>query len=323
MAVLSISSDAKLAMAEACEVLANGDLVALPTETVYGLAADASNGLAVARIFEIKGRPSFNPLICHMSSITMASHHVTFDAVAMQLAQAFWPGPMTLVLPKREGTTIHPLTSAGLDTLAVRVPSGFSRQLIATFNRPLAAPSANTSGKISATTARHVALDLGEKIPLILDAGPAAIGLESTILKPTPQGVELLRPGGLSAEDVETVLGAPIIRKQQPGAAIEAPGMMRSHYAPGAPVHINASRICAGDAIITFGGQTLDNEERAAIRVDLSEDGNLTEAASNLFDFLKAADDATNGAICVAPVPANGLGEAINDRLVRAAAPRH
>lgn len=322
MSVLSINNDANLAMAQACEVLASGNLVALPTETVYGLAADATNGVAVARIFETKGRPHFNPLICHMSGIGMARHYVIFDRLALQLAEAFWPGPMTLVQPKKPDTKIHALTSAGLDTLAVRVPTGFSRQLIEAYGRPLAAPSANTSGKVSSTTAHHVALDLGSKIPLILDAGPAAIGLESTILKPTSKGVELLRPGGLSVEEVEAVLGAPIIRKQQSSAAIEAPGMMRSHYAPAASVHINASRICAGDAVITFGGQRLQNDAQAAARLDLSESGNLQEAAANLFDFLKVADAATNGAICVAPVPANGLGEAINDRLHRAAAPR-
>ncbi|WP_419913625.1 L-threonylcarbamoyladenylate synthase [Hoeflea sp.] len=322
MAILSIAQNEDIAREEACRILADGGLIALPTETVYGLAADATNGKAVARIFEVKGRPRFNPLICHMSGIEMAQRYVDFNALAMRLAEAFWPGPLTLVLPLRPGTAVHALTCAGLDTLAVRVPTGFAQSLIARFDRPLAAPSANTSGKISSTTAAHVATDLGDRVPLILDGGPAAIGLESTIIKPTEKGVELLRPGGLAASEIESVSGIRVARSAEAEPAIEAPGMLRSHYAPGAHMRINARTAAAGDAVITFAGAALPGDEDASIILDLSPSGDLREAAANLFDYMKRADAAARGAIAVVPIPNKGLGEAINDRLERAAAPR-
>lgn len=322
MTVHSIHTDEKLAIEKACAVLRRGGLIALPTETVYGLAADATMGDAVARIFETKGRPSFNPLICHVSSIEMAREHVTFDAQALTLAKAFWPGPLTLVLPVRRDSTIHNLTRAGLDTLAVRMPGGFARDLIARYGRPLAAPSANLSGGISATHAAHVAADLGERVDLLLDGGPASIGLESTIVKTGPDGIELLRPGGLAVDEIERLAGLPVRRRKNASAAIEAPGMMRSHYAPHTRLTINATAATGKDCIITFAGHRIRGAQDARLLLDLSESGDLREAAANLFDHLKTADASGAERICVVPIPLTGLGEAINDRLTRAAAPR-
>jgi len=321
MRILTIDDNMETALSEACAVLAADGLVALPTETVYGLAADATRGAAVARIFEAKGRPRFNPLICHVSDVAMARRHVRFDRTARLLAEAFWPGPLTLVLPALPGSAVHPLASAGLQTLAVRAPSGFAQKLIQRYGRPLAAPSANTSGRISPTRAAHVAADLGERVDLILDGGAAPIGLESTIVKPYDGGVELLRPGGLAASDIETVLRFALTRGKQAGAAIDAPGMLPSHYAPRTPLTVNAANAATGDAIITFGGRRLAGCGDAAIVLDLSPSGDLREAAANLFDHLKTADASGAARIAVAPVPHTGLGEAINDRLARAAAP--
>ncbi|MEM9107615.1 MAG: L-threonylcarbamoyladenylate synthase [Pseudomonadota bacterium] len=322
MTTVSIASNVSRARTNACSVLLQGGLIALPTETVYGLAADATNGSAVARIFETKGRPRFNPLICHMASLEMATRYVEMDDRARQLAEAFWPGPLTLVLPLKAGTPIHPLTTAGLDTLAVRVPTGFARSLIEEYDRPLAAPSANTSGRVSPTCAAHVDADLGSKIDLILDGGQAVIGLESTILKPTPEGIGVLRPGGLPREDIEQVMGQTLIRWDGTADAIEAPGMLRSHYAPDANLQINADHADKGDAIITFAGKSVPGQEAASIVLDLSPSGDLREAATNLFDCLIRADAAANTTIRVVPIPTSGLGTAINDRLERAAAPR-
>jgi L-threonylcarbamoyladenylate synthase len=321
MSILSINNNEEAALEQACSVLAAGGLIALPTETVYGLAADATNGEAVARIFETKGRPHFNPLICHVSSLDMARQYVTFNEMALALARAFWPGPLTLVLPLKTGTAVHPLTSAGLDTLAVRVPGGFARDLIGRYGRPLAAPSANTSGKISATRAEHVEADLGDRVDLTLDGGAAPIGLESTILKPLADRVELLRPGGLAAEDIERVAGCSVTRRQNASTAIEAPGMLRSHYAPETTLQINAETAVKGDAVITFAGRRLPGDENASLVLDLSPKGDLREAAANLFDHMKTADASDAARISVVAIPGNGLGEAINDRLVRAAAP--
>lgn len=322
MKTIKIAQNEEAARKEACEILSQGGLVALPTETVYGLAADATNGTAVAGIFEAKGRPRFNPLICHVSGLSMAERYVAFNKTALQLAQAFWPGPLTLVLPLKPGTAIHPLTTAGLDTLAVRAPTGFARSLIAAYDRPLAAPSANTSGKVSPTSASHVAADLGSKVDLILDGGAAEIGLESTIVKPTEAGIELLRPGGRAVAEIEALTGQPVLRRDGTSSAIEAPGMLRSHYAPDAALRINATEARNGDAVITFSGARLSGEENASIVLDLSPSGDLREAAANLYDFLMRVDAATRGDICVVPLPFEGLGEAINDRLTRAAAPR-
>jgi len=310
------------AIESACAVLGKGEPVAIPTETVYGLAADATNAAAITRIYEMKGRPRFNPLICHVSDMEMADAHVIFDPISRRLAAAFWPGPLTLILPQRRESRVHPLASAGLDTLGIRMPEGFSRRVIARFGRPLAAPSANTSGKISPTCAVHVQDDLGPKLKLILDAGPAEIGLESTIVKVESGRLRLLRPGGLDAAEIEALTGFPVERPDAAGAAIEAPGMLVSHYAPGAAVRLNAVDVQKGEALIRFGSIPLPGESEAAVVLDLSPEGNLREAAANLFDYMKKADASGAATIAVGPVPSEGLGEAIIDRLQRAAAPR-
>ncbi|WDZ77413.1 L-threonylcarbamoyladenylate synthase [Ensifer adhaerens] len=310
------------AIERACAVLAQGEPVAIPTETVYGLAADATNPEAISRIYEMKGRPRFNPLISHVSDMAMAEAHVRFDPISRRLAETFWPGPLTLILPQRPDSAVHALASAGLDTLGIRMPDGFSRRVIARFGRPLAAPSANTSGKISPTSAAHVDADLGDKLKLILDAGPAEIGLESTIIKVDGGEIRLLRPGGLDAAEIERLLDRPVIRPETAGATIEAPGMLASHYAPGAAVRLDAANVRAGEALIRFGGGKIAGEEQAAIVLDLSPTGNLREAAANLFDYMKRADASGAATIAFGPIPADGLGEAIIDRLQRAAAPR-
>ncbi|WP_099865212.1 L-threonylcarbamoyladenylate synthase [Pararhizobium haloflavum] len=319
--IISIATDKDRALRRACETLSAGDVIGLPTETVYGLAGDATNGVAVAAIFEAKGRPRFNPLICHMASIDMARRYVRFDAMSERLAAAFWPGPLTLVLPLIADSGIASLTTAGLDTLAVRVPSGFSRELIGAFDRPLAAPSANTSGRISPTSAAHVEADIGSKVPLILDAGPARVGLESTIVKVEGQRAVLLRPGGVAAEDIEAVLSTQLARTEGP-AAIEAPGMMASHYAPLAAVRLNVDAVAQDEVLIDFADQPVRGKERAVAVIDLSPSGRLGEAAAGLFDAMKRADAMGAGSIAFAPIPVHGLGEAINDRIRRAAAPR-
>ncbi|MCG5478159.1 MAG: threonylcarbamoyl-AMP synthase [Ensifer alkalisoli] len=320
--IIDTRSEPDRAIDTACAALSAGEPVAIPTETVYGLAADATNAEAIGRIYEIKGRPRFNPLICHVSDLAMAEEHVAFDAVSRQLAEAFWPGPLTLILPQRSERSVHALASAGLDTLGLRMPEGFSRRVIAQFGRPLAAPSANTSGRISPTSAAHVQADLGSKLKLILDAGPAEIGLESTIIKVEGETLRLLRPGGLDAAEVEALTGLVVERPETAGATIEAPGMLTSHYAPGAVVRLDATDVRKGEALIRFGGSPLPGESEAAMVLDLSPGGNLREAAANLFDYMKKADASGARTIAFGTVPNEGLGEAIIDRLQRAAAPR-
>ncbi|MEO4043565.1 L-threonylcarbamoyladenylate synthase [Hoeflea sp. CAU 1731] len=323
MVKVSIIHNRSEALDEACSMLANGELVALPTETVYGLAGDSTNGEAVARIFETKGRPRFNPLICHMSGIDMAQRHVVFNDLARKLAETFWPGPLTLVVSKRQDSLVHPLASAGLETLAVRTPTGFANELIDRFGKPLAAPSANRSGKVSPTWADHVEADLGDSVGLILDAGPATVGVESTIVKVDGDEISLLRPGGLEAESIESVAGVRLIRPAWGEAAIEAPGMLRSHYAPKARLRMNATSIEPGEVLIAFGGVAVGGLEHAARVFNLSPNADLVEAAANLFDTIHQADCIGAGMIAVAPIPEQGLGEAINDRLRRASAPRN
>ncbi len=319
---IDIRQDAEGAIRQAVDVLASAEPVALPTETVYGLAADATAAAAITRIYETKGRPRFNPLICHMSDLAMAERYAVFDPVSRRLAEAFWPGPLTLVLPLKPESDIHPLATAGLDTVGIRVPKGFAGDLIRAFGRPLAAPSANTSGKISATDADHVEADLGNRIRLILDAGPSDVGVESTIVKVENGEMRLLRPGGLAAADIERVAGQRLKRKRAASAAIEAPGMLASHYAPGASVRLDATDVAAGEALIRFGQHPVAGEEEAAIVLNLSPGGDLSEAAANLFAFMKRADASGAASIAFTTIPDEGLGEAINDRLRRAAAPR-
>ncbi len=320
--IIDTENEPEAALFRACAVLAEGLPVAIPTETVYGLAADATNPDAISRIYEMKGRPRFNPLICHVSDFEMADRHVDFDPLSRWLAEAFWPGPLTLILPLKTDSAVHALASAGLDTLGIRMPDGFSRGVIAMFGKPLAAPSANTSGKISPTTAGHVAADLGDRLELILDAGPAGIGLESTIIKVEDGEIRLLRPGGLDVKAIEDLTGKKVTRPETAGAIIEAPGMLASHYAPSAGVRLNAKDVRPGEALIRFGGGVLPGEAEATLVLDLSPIGDLREAAANLFAFMKQADASGAATIAFGPIPMEGLGEAINDRIERAAAPR-
>jgi len=312
--------DSKAALAPALALVEAGEVVAIPTETVYGLAGDATDGSAVAGIFEAKGRPRFNPLIAHVSSLGMAEAIASFDPLSLRLAETFWPGPLTLVLPLREGSPVHPLATAGLGTVALRMPKGFGAELIAALGRPLAAPSANSSGRISATTAAAVEADLGARIPLIVDGGPTQVGLESTIVKVEGDAVRLLRPGGAPAEDIEKVIGGPLLRATSLG--VEAPGMLASHYAPRAAVRLETGEVREGEALLAFGPARVEGSDGAVAALNLSPAGDLREAAANLFSMLQALDASGAKTIAVGPIPSSGLGEAINDRLRRAAAPR-
>ena len=320
--IIDIREEHPWALARGCQVLTDGEPVAIPTETVYGLAGDATNPEAIARIYEVKGRPQFNPLIAHMSGIAMAERYARFDPLSRMLAEAFWPGPLTLVLPLKDDSAIHPLCTAGLDTVGVRVPKGFAGELIEAFGRPLAAPSANTSGRVSPTSADHVEADLGDRISLILDGGSSDVGVESTIIKVDGDVIRLLRPGGLAVEDIEARTGQTVVRQETAGAAIEAPGMLASHYAPAAAVRLNAQDIMPGEIFINFGNQPVAGADGAVALFDLSAEGSLREAAANLFAIMKMADQLPSQGIAFAPIPHRGLGEAINDRIARAAAPR-
>ncbi len=313
------------ATGDAARILAAGGLVAFPTETVYGLGADATNGAAVARLYEAKGRPAFNPLIAHVTDIAAALKLAQFDADAARLAAAFWPGPLTLVLPKAETCTVSDLATAGLDSIAVRVPQhAVAQQLLAAFGRPVVAPSANRSGHVSPTTATHVLADLGGRIELVVDGGATPVGVESTIVSCLGEPA-LLRPGGVPREAIERVLGR--ARAEPPaGIAVEdtplAPGMLASHYAPRTRLRLDARRVEPGEALLAFGPVTAPGAEKAAKTLNLSARADLIEAAANLFSHLRALDAAGATMIAVMPLPHDGLGEAINDRLQRAAAPR-
>jgi L-threonylcarbamoyladenylate synthase len=317
------------ATAEAARILAAGGLVAFPTETVYGLGADATNGSAVARLYATKGRPSFNPLIAHVTDAAAARRLARFEADATRLAEAFWPGPLTLVLPKADDCPVSELATAGLDTIAVRVPRhAVAQELLAAFGRPVVAPSANRSGHVSPTTAAHVLADLSGRVDLIVDGGATPVGVESTIVAclGSPFGEpSLLRPGGVPREDIERVLGRPLAEAAA-GIAVEdaplAPGMLASHYAPHTRMRLNAHRVETGEALLAFGPATVAGAQQAVKTLNLSPRGDLIEAAANLFSHLRALDAAKATMIAVMPLPQDGLGEAINDRLQRAAAPR-
>jgi len=320
-----LSADAA-ATAEAVRRLAAGGLVAFPTETVYGLGADAGNGKAVARLYEAKGRPAFNPLITHVVDVAAARALARFNADAARLAETFWPGPLTLVLPKAAGCPVADLATAGLDSIAVRVPNhSVAQKILSAFGKPVVAPSANRSGHVSPTTAAHVLADLRGRIDLIVDGGSTAVGVESTIVACLDEPA-LLRPGGTPRDAIERALGRPLA--QAPGSAASAdeiplaPGMLASHYAPRTPLRLDASGIRAGEALLAFGPKLAESSESAVRVLNLSERGDLIEAAANLFSHLRALDSAGANAIAVMPVPHEGLGEAINDRLVRAAARR-
>ena len=322
IATRTVHADAT-AIAEAARILSTGGLVAFPTETVYGLAADATNGAAVARLYAAKGRPTFNPLIVHVADPAAARHLGKFDAAASTLAAAFWPGPLTLVLPKTDHCPVAELATAGLDTIAVRVPAHpVAHALIEAAGRPLVAPSANRSGHVSPTTAAHVAADLGGRIDLILDDGPTPIGVESTIVATLSARPVLLGPGGVARAAIERALGAPLgAASPTQTAAPQAPGMLASHYAPATRLRLDADAVEPREALLAFGPTLPPGAAQAVAVLNLSPAGDLVEAAANLFAHLRALDRAGGRAIAAMPVPREGLGEAINDRLTRAATP--
>lgn len=307
-------------IARAARLLREGQLVAFPTETVYGLGADATNGIAVARIYEAKGRPHFNPLIAHVASVAQAEEIGRMGAVARRLAHAFWPGPLTLVVERQRECPVSELATAGLDTIAIRVPSHrVAHVLLAAVGRPVAAPSANRSGRVSATQAAHVDADLGAAVAMILDGGPTQHGVESTVLDVSGAWPTILRPGAVTREDLAEVLAgmpgtaAPVVGRPT------SPGQLESHYAPAARVRLGATDTRPGEALLAFG--PVPFVHRGPV-VNLSVTTDLRAAAANLFAALRELDRSGAAVIAVMPIPQNGLGEAINDRLARSAAPR-
>jgi L-threonylcarbamoyladenylate synthase len=314
------------AIAEAARRLAAGGLVAFPTETVYGLGADATDGAAIARLYAAKGRPAFNPLIAHVATAAAARKLARFDAAAARLADAFWPGPLTLVLPKAAQCPVADLATAGLDSIAVRVPAHpIAQEILHDFGGPVVAPSANRSGHVSPTTAAHVLADLGTRIDLIVDGGATPVGVESTIVACLAQPVgapALLRPGGVPREAIERVLGQPLAAAPTPADgknAPRAPGMLAAHYAPRTPLRLDVKAVAPGEALLAFGPQLAEGAAGAMKALNLSARGDPIEAAVNLFSHLRALDALSATAIAVMPIPDSGLGEAINDRLRRAA----
>jgi L-threonylcarbamoyladenylate synthase len=312
------------AYTRAAALLHSGRLVAFPTETVYGLGADATSDDAVAGIFAAKDRPQFNPLIVHFTDAEAAEREVVFDDRARRVAAAFWPGPLTLVLPRRRDSRLSLLCSAGLDSQAVRVPAHpVARRLLAVCGLPLAAPSANASGRISPTEAAHVAASLGDRVPLILDGGRCPLGLESTVLDLSGAIPAILRPGAVTSQDLTPMLGkiieSPGTEESGGAGALKGPGMLTSHYAPDRPLRLEARNVAADEALLAFGPE---EPAGAAQTLNLSRAGDLKEAAAHLFAYLHRLDALKVRAIAVMPIPQTGLGAAINDRLKRAAAPR-
>jgi L-threonylcarbamoyladenylate synthase len=315
----SILPASETALQRAAQLLCAGELVAFPTETVYGLGGDATSEAAVARIFAAKGRPRFNPLIVHVPGLAEAEPLAAFDERACQAARRFWPGPLTLVLPRRSDSRLSLLAGAGLDTVALRAPAHpVARQLLRAAGKPIAAPSANRSGRVSPTTAAHVAAEFGARLGLILDGGACPVGLESTILDLIGPVPVLLRPGGVSLEELVAVFG----EVGTPAAGektLRAPGSLPSHYAPSLPLRLDAREARPGEALLAFGPEAPPGFAEV---LWLSRSGDLTEAAANLFAALRQLDRPEFAAIAVMPIPERGLGRAINDRLRRAAAPR-
>jgi L-threonylcarbamoyladenylate synthase len=310
-------------IAEAAAMLRAGKLVAFPTETVYGLGADATDGRAVAGIYAAKGRPSFNPLIAHVADLAAAEREGRFDADARRLAEALWPGPLTLVVPRTPTCSVSDLACAGLDSVALRVPAHpIARELLQAAGRPIAAPSANRSGRVSPTTAAHVWEDLNGRIDAVVEGWSTPVGVESTIVACLGGDPVLLRPGGVTRSEIETALGRPLASTDASSERPLAPGLLASHYAPKAAVRLDATEIRPGEAALLFGGTEPPGLENATARLDLSPKGDLAEAAANLFAFLRRLDITGAPAIAVVPIPEKGLGEAILDRLRRAAAPR-
>jgi L-threonylcarbamoyladenylate synthase len=314
------------AVAAAARSLAAGGLVAFPTETVYGLGADATNPAAIARLYQAKGRPAFNPLIAHVGELSAARQIARFDATALALAEAFWPGPLTLVLPKTPDCAVADLATAGLDTVAIRIPAHpVARDILRVFGGPVVAPSANLSGHVSPTTAVHVQSDLAGRIDLIVDGGAVAVGVESTIVGCFLEPM-LLRPGGVPRADIERLLGRALVQPPEDADSDNgqplAPGMLASHYAPRTKVRLNAVALEPGEALLAFGLGAISGIDAASTVMNLSERGDLAEAAANLFGYLRTLDTKGAHTIAVMPVPHDGLGEAINDRLRRAAVGR-
>jgi L-threonylcarbamoyladenylate synthase len=307
-------------IARAGALIAAGKLVAFPTETVFGLGADATNGKAVAAVFATKGRPAINPLITHLPDVAQIERHAELDERAEELATRFWPGPLTLVLKRRADTPISELVTAGLDSIAIRVPSHpVARALLNAADRPIAAPSANRSGRISATTAIHVAEELGEAVDLILAQGRSQLGLESTILDLSGPMPTLLRPGAITVEELEEAIGKIAVSEGNPDRP-NAPGQLRRHYAPATKLRLNAAMADPGEALLAFGPNPFAGR-LAKTTLNLSDKGDLHEAAANLFAMLRQLDAGSYHSIAVSPIPMTGLGLAINDRLTRAAVP--
>lgn len=305
------------AVAEAAALLRAGKLVAFPTETVYGLGGDATNDQAVAAIYAAKGRPQFNPLIIHVADTAALDGLIVWNDTARLLAGQFWPGPLTLVLPRQKNAPVSLLASAGMDTLAVRIPSHpVALQLLREVGRPIAAPSANASGKLSPTTPLHVAESLGDKVDLILAGGKTQVGVESTVLNLTAPRPTLLRPGGVTKEQLEQFLGTIDDASASVSDVPTAPGMLASHYAPALPLRMNAESAETYEAFLTFGPDRF--VKGGGIRLNLSPDGDVQEAAANLFAMLRELDNPAMKGIAVMPIPKTGLGLAINDRLKRA-----
>jgi L-threonylcarbamoyladenylate synthase len=321
--VMAVTAEA---LAEAVRCLTAGGLVAFPTETVYGLGTDATNAKAIARLYAAKGRPAFNPLIAHVPDAATARSLGIFDPAAARLAEVFWPGPLTLVVPRQPGCPVAELATAGLATIALRAPAhSAARNLLAAFGGPIVAPSANRSGHVSPTTAQHVLADLRGRIDLVLDGGPSPVGLESTIVACVGEPT-LLRPGGLPRADIERALGHLLadspIEPTDKGEAPLAPGQLASHYAPRTPLRLNARNVDTGEALLAFGESLPPGSDHAISVLNLSPGTDMIEAAANLFSYLRSLDALGALAIAVMPIPQIGLGEAINDRLQRAAAPR-
>jgi L-threonylcarbamoyladenylate synthase len=313
MTAPTLPASDSVALQTAAQILREGGLVGMPTETVYGLAGNAADADTVAKLYAAKGRPRFNPLIAHVTGLEMAQTLAEFSPLATRLAQAFWPGPLTLVLPKRPDAPVCDLANAGLDTIAIRAPRHeAARALLKTFGGPLVAPSANKSGAVSPTTAAHVADGLGAQIDLVLDGGACPVGLESAVVAVEGDRATLLRPGGLDRASIEAITG-PLAAPGQTDTP-SSPGMLKSHYAPGAAIRLNAKTAREGELLLGFGDMDCDE--------NLSASGDLTEAATRLFAALRRLDARGPTTIAIAPIPETGLGEAINDRLNRAAAPR-
>jgi L-threonylcarbamoyladenylate synthase len=314
MAIVTATQDA---IRRAGEALRRGDIVAFPTETVYGLGANALDASAIAKVFAAKARPRFNPLIVHVLGLEDAETYAVVNATAQKLTQAFWPGPLSLVLPRRPDCAIPPLVSAGLDTIALRAPKHpVARALLKVAGLPVAAPSANRFGRLSPTTAGHVAAELGDVPSVILDGGPCPLGLESTVVGVADNGVTLLRVGALPRQAIEEVLGQRLV-SAAPSAPITSPGQIKSHYAPSTPLRLDTAEPDRGEALLAFGPNA---PAFAGPTINLSHRGDLNEAAANFFASLRSLDEAGARAIAVMPIPSHGLGEAINDRLRRAAA---